>query len=129
MQMKSNEICFCCIRRNFEKTISCEHVICEICVRNFDDKISIFEFQYQIDVCMFCHTKKLLIKLRSFIVELRLLNINDERTFEIITIKFINVLQNILESIWRIQNLFDVIYDISVDLFNDSTFDSLIWLT
>ena len=99
MQMKSNEICFYCFRRMFEITLFYEHVICEICVRNLNDEISIFNFQYRIDVCMLCHTKKFLIKLKSFIVELRLLNINDERIFEVITIKFMNVLQNILKNI------------------------------
>lgn len=38
-------------------------------------------------------------KLKSLIVELRFLNINDEKFFEMIIIKFMNVLQNILKNI------------------------------
>ena len=99
MQMKSNKICFCCIRRIFEIILFCEHVICEICVRNIDDEISTFDFQYRIDACMLCRMKKFLMRLRSFTVELRFLNINDEEILKMIAIEFLNVLQSILENI------------------------------
>ncbi len=68
---------------------------------------------------MLYRIRKLLIKLRSLIVELRLLSIDDNKILEVITIEFMNVLQSILENIWKIQDLFDVAYDISVDEFND----------
>lgn len=58
--------------------------------------------------------------LRSLIVELRLLSIDNSETLEVIAIEFMNVLQSILENIWRIQDLFDVTYGISVNKFNDS---------
>ena len=38
-----------------------------------------------------------------------------------IAIKFMNILQNILKNILKIQNLFDVAYNINVDEFDDST--------
>lgn len=47
---------------------------------------------------MLCRTRKLLIGLRSLIVELRLLSIDDEGTLEVIAIEFMNVLQSILEN-------------------------------
>lgn len=48
---------------------------------------------------MLCRIKKLLIKLRSLTVELRLLSINDKETFEVIAIEFFNILQSILKDI------------------------------
>ncbi len=125
-QNKSNEICFCCLRRMPENTLSCEHVMCEICVWNIDDETSIFDSQYRIDACMLCRTGKLLMRLRPLTVGLRLLSMNGERTREMIAIEIMNVLQSILRNIWRIQNLFDVAYDISVDEFNDSTLSFLL---
>lgn len=65
--------------------------------------------------------KKFLIELKLLIVELRFLNINDKRILEMIAIKFMNILQNILKNILKIQNLFDVAYNINVDEFDDST--------
>ena len=99
VQIKSNETCFCCLRRMSENTLSCEHVMCEICVRNIDDEILTFDSQYRIDVCMLCRTRKLLMRLRSLTIELRLLSMNDERTREMIAIEIMNVLQSILRNI------------------------------
>lgn len=41
-------------------------------------------------------------KLRSLIVELRLLSIDDGETLGMIAIGFMNVLQSILGNVWRI---------------------------
>ena len=125
MQMKSNETCFCCIRRNPEETVSCGHAICEVCVRNLGDETSAFESQYRIDACMLCHTGKLLVGLRPLTVGLRLLSIDGGGTLGVIVVGFMDVLQNILGSIWRIQDLFDVAYGTSVGVFDDPTFGSL----
>ena len=120
VQMKSNEICFCCIQWMSEITLSCGHIICEICVQNIGDEISAFDSQYQIDTCMLCWMRKLLVKLRFFTVKLWLLNIDGGETLEMIVIEFMNVMQSILENNWRIQNLFNVAYGTSIDEFDNS---------
>ena len=54
-----------------------------------------------------------------FIVKLHLLSIDNKETLEIIAIEFIDILQSILGNIWKFQNLFDIVYSISVNKFNN----------
>ncbi len=120
-QNKSNETCFCCLRRMPENTLSCGHAMCEICVRNIGDETSAFDSQYRIDACMLCRTGKLLVGLRPLTVGLRLLSMDGGGTRGVIAIGIMDVLQSILGNIWRIQDLFDVAYGTSVGGFNDPT--------
>ncbi len=103
-QMKSNETCFCCLRRMAENTLSCGHAICEVCVRNIGDETSTFDSQYRIEACMLCGTGKLLVGLRPLTVGLRLLSIDGGGTLGVIAIGFMDVLQSILGKTWRSQD-------------------------
>lgn len=124
MCFKSNQICFYCLWWASENTLSCRHTVCNICVWNIEDETLVFNDQYQIDVCLLCCTKKLVIKLRSFTAELQVLSINSGETRRVIAIEIMNLLQSILRDVWRIQNLFDVAYSISVD--KSHNFDDLL---
>jgi len=73
--------------------------MCDICVRNIEEKILTLDSQYQIDVCLLCRKDRLIIELKLLIAELRVLNVDGDSTREIIAIDILNLLQDILENI------------------------------
>ena len=113
-RIRNNETCFYCIRRMPEHTISCGHAICDVCIRNIGDQTLTFDCQYRIDSCMLCRTGKLIVGLRPFTAGLRILSMDGGGTRGVIIMGFMDTLQTILGSIWRIQDLFDVAYGTSV---------------
>ena len=125
-QIKSNETCLCCLRRMPENTLSCGHAICEVCVRNIGHETSAFDCQYRIDACKLCHAGKLLVGLRPFTAGLRLLSVDGGGTLGVIAIGFMDVLQGVLGSVWRIQDLFDVAYGTSVGKADYRTWNILV---
>ena len=124
---KSNQTCYYCLQQTSEHSLSYEHVICDVCVRNVGYETLTFDSQYWIDVCLFCCTEKLIVGLRPFTAELQILSINNRETHEVIAVGIMNLLQSILRSVWRIQNLFDIAYDTSVDTSDDDDETSLSW--
>ena len=118
-QMKSNETCFCCLRRMPEITLSCGHALCEVCVRNVGEETSTFDSQYRIHACPLCRRGKLLLGLKPLTAGSRLLTVDGGGTLGVIAIAFIDVLQSILGHTWRIQDLFDIAYGTSVGRFED----------
>ena len=113
-QLKSNQTCFYCLRRPPENTLSCGHAICDVCVRNMGDETSSFDGQYRIDACLLCRAGKLMIGLRPLTAGLRVLSIDGGGTRGIIAIAIMDLLQGILGTTWRIQDLFDVAFGTSV---------------
>ena len=93
---KSKETCFYCLLRASDNPLSCEHVICDVCVRNFKRETLTFDDQYRIDVCLLCRIEKLAVELRSLTAELRVLSIDGGETREVIAIEIINLLQSML---------------------------------
>ena len=73
-----------------------------------------FDYQYQIHTCPLCWKGKLIIGLRPLTAGLRVLNIDGGGTGGVIVIGIMNLLQSILGTIWRIQDLFNVAYGTSV---------------
>ena len=74
-----------------------------------------FDDQYQLDICFFCCKNTLIIVLKSLTIELRVLNVDDDDTRNVIIIDVLNKSQSILKNVWKIQNSFDVTYKISVN--------------
>ena len=112
--LKSYETCFYCLRRAPENTLSCEHVICDVCVRNVGRETLTFDGQYRIDACLLCRTGKLAVGLRPLTAGLRILSIDGGGTRGVIAIGIMDLLQNMLGDSWKIQDLFDVAYGTSV---------------
>jgi len=116
---KSNQTCYYCLRRTSEHPLSCEHVICDVCVRNVGYETSTFDSQYRIDACLFCRTGKLIVGLRPSTAGLRILSIDGGGTRGVIAVGIMDLLQSILGSVWRIQDLFDIAYGTSVGTSDD----------
>jgi hypothetical protein len=119
MQFRSNQTCYYCLRRTSEHPLSCEHAICDVCVRNIGYETSTFDCQYRIDACLLCSTGKLLVGLRPFTAGLRILSIDGGGTRGVIAVGIMDLLQTLLGSVWRIQDLFDVAYGTSVGTSED----------
>ena len=113
-KFKINRTCLYCLRRPPENHLSCEHAICNVCVRRMGDETSLFDCQYQIETCLLCHKGNLLVGLRPLTAGLRILSVDGGGTRGVIAIEIINMLQSILGNVWRIQDMFDVAYGTSV---------------
>ena len=113
-KLKSNETCLYCLRRPPENHLSCEHAICDICVRRVGEETSLFDCQYQINACLLCHTGQLLVGLKPLTAGLRILSVDGGGTRGVIAIEILNILQYILGEMWRIQDLFDIAFGTSV---------------
>lgn len=119
MQFRSNQTCYYCLWWTSEHPLSCEHAICDVCVQNIEYETLTFDCQYQINACLLCSTGKLLVGLRLFTAGLWILSIDGGETHEVITVGIMDLLQILLRSVWRIQDLFDVAYGISVGTSED----------
>lgn len=73
--------------------------MCDVYVRNVDEKTLTLNDQYYIDVYFLYRKDKLIIELKSLIVELRVLNVNDNNIRDVITINILNLLQDILKTV------------------------------
>ena len=54
-------------------------------------------------------------KIKFAIAKARILSIDDDDIRDVISLKFLSILQNVLENSFRIQNFFDQVFDINSD--------------
>lgn len=95
--MKSNTFCICCIRHSLKWRKSCDHAICDICVRRFDICFSSTKNRYLIKNCIFCDNDSLIVNLKSKIVNIRVLIIDDDETRDIISLEYLRLLEKLLD--------------------------------
>lgn len=116
--LKSNKTCFCCLRRAPENVLSCEHALCDVCVRNIGEETLMLDEQYEIGACPFCREGRLLTGLKPLTAGLRVLSIDGGGRRGVIAIGILNMLQGILGNTWRVQDCFDVAFGTSVGTSN-----------
>ena len=73
------------------------------------------KFQYQLEKCFLCLSRALKITLKSSTVEIRILSIDDDENRDVVSLKFLRILQNMIEHSCSIQDLFDLTFEISFD--------------
>ncbi len=114
-QLKSNNTCLCCLSRKLKNTLFCEHTLCDVCVRIYEDEMFIMKCQYHIDTCLLCHFENRIVRLKSFSVDDRIISIDEENMHDVILLEKLIIIQDIMRLKLKLQDLFDIAFDISVD--------------
>lgn len=116
-QLKSNTTCLWCLRRKPECPLSCGHSICETCVRIFGEEMPIMECQYHIGTCLLCHSGNCTVRLKPFPAGERILSIDGGGPRGVIPLEILKIIQDIMGSDTRLQDMFDVAFGTSVGRF------------
>lgn len=111
----NNRICMWCLRRKSKKIL---FVImkCVTFVFKFSKKRLIdVKYQYKFENCFLCISKILKITLKFSTIEMKILNINDDEIRNAMSLKFLKILQNLIEHDCLVQNLFNLTFEINSD--------------
>lgn len=106
-ELKSNETCFCCLRRKPEQVFTCGHAICDVCVEIFGNTVLEHEYCYMV-ICMLCQNGNLVAKLKPPTAGVRILSIDGGGIRGVIPLEFLSLLQDSVGSACPIQDLFDL---------------------
>ncbi len=113
--LQSNSTCLWCLRRKPENTLSCEHAICNVCVRIYGDEMPIMDCQYHIETCLLCRSGNRTVRLKPFPAGERILAIDGGGTRGVIPLDIMTIIQGMIGSELQIQDLFDIAFGTSVD--------------
>lgn len=106
--LKSNKICFYCIRRKPEYKLSCSHAICENCVQIYDNMICDKTSHYHFSKCILCvHEGIFSARLKLVTAGCRLLSVDEGDVRRVVPLEFFNLLQQMLENGFLLQNFID----------------------
>ncbi len=112
---QSNSICVWCVHWKSENSLFCKHVICNMCVRIYENEMLIMNCQYHIKTCLLCHSENCIVRLKSFVADERILTIDEKDTHDVISLEIMTIIQSMIESKLQIQDFFDIAFDTSVD--------------
>jgi len=113
-QLRTHFIYLNYLRRRPEYILSCNYAICNICFQIFELNLENQKLCFRVNKYTICSQKISVVeKVKSVTTDFRILNINNSDTRDIVFLEFLQFLQNIIESAFSIQNLFDQIFDIS----------------
>lgn len=115
-QIKTFRTCFYCLRRKSEHVFTCEHAICDVCLKIFEYNLEDRDLHFKIFECLFCLNQDTMIdRIKSVIVDSRILSIDEKDVRDVISLKFLNLLQNVIDFSLFIQDLFDQTFEINFD--------------
>lgn len=106
-----------CLKRKLKNIFICDHAICDTCVEIFEKKSLNMKYQYQFKKSFLCFSEILKITLKFSTIEIKIFNINDDKSWNVMFLKLLKSLQNIVEHNYSIQTLFDLTFKISFDIF------------
>jgi len=113
-QLKSNKTCLYCLHRAPEHVLTCQHAICDICVKRFGDQIPGYEYQYEISICILCVSKgKLRAQIKPPTAGIRILSIDGGGVRGIVPLEFLKLLQALIGPFVPIQDFFDMAFGTS----------------
>ena len=114
--LKFNVTCFYCFRRKSEHVLTCSHVICENCIKIFENLIFEKKSHYKIFKCILCVEKDSVIaRIKLVIANCRLFNVDESDVRDVMSFEFLNLLQQILKNGLLLQNFIDQTFDINSD--------------
>lgn len=106
--LKTHKTCLFCLRRKPEHVLSCEHAICEVCVRIFGNPLSGNEFCYMVSSCILCVKKvSLSTRLKPPTAGARILTIDGGGIRGVIPLEFLRLLQDLLGFDLCLQDFFE----------------------
>ena len=92
-RMKIYRTCLYCLKRKFEHVFTCDHTICNICLKIFEHNIENKNLHFKIFQCFLCSKQNVVIaKIKFAIVDTKILNINENDIRNVILLKFFNLL-------------------------------------
>ena len=108
-QFKCNKTCLYCLQRTPEHVMTCGHAICDTCLVIFGRRIVNWPCHYQLDSCILCtNGASVTARLKPPTAGARILSIDGGGVRGIVPLEYLNLLQQMLGSGIRIQDLFDV---------------------
>jgi len=99
-----------------EHVLSCEHTVCNTCVCIFREALSGLKYHYHIINCVLCLSETLTVQLKLLTAEYKILFINKESIWGIVSLKFMSVIQNLISEC-SVQDLFDKVWGTSSDTY------------
>ena len=105
----TNLTCLSCLRRKPEHAMQCRHSNCDTCVRIFGEGMVGFEHQYVMDSCVICQMRSaLIVKLLPNTAGIRILSIDGGGSLGIVSLKWLSMLQDLVDPEYAVQDLFDL---------------------
>lgn len=114
--LKFNKTCLCCLRWKSEHIYICDHALCNVCIEIYKNAVLNQEYYYKLFICIHCEVDHLIAKIKSSTIDVWILSINEEDVCNIVSLKFLDLLQKEMRKTCLIQNLFNLAINISFDL-------------
>ena len=106
--LRSHTTCLYCLRRKPEHVLTCEHAICDICVKIFGESAEGNDHCFQLTRCILCISRG---SLRACVkpptAGPRILSIDGGGVRGVVPLEFLSLLQDMLDPALRVQDLFD----------------------
>ena len=113
-QLKIHLTFLYCLRRKSKHVLDCEHAIYDICLRVFEMCVENFEYRYNIEICLLCINRGILmIKVKSSTTSVKILSVDDNEIRDVVSLKFLNLLQDIFDRDLLLQDYFEQTFDIN----------------
>ncbi|KAL9036166.1 MAG: hypothetical protein Q9214_006257 [Letrouitia sp. 1 TL-2023] len=117
-KLKSNQTCLFCLRRHPEYILTCEHAICETCVKTFGTIHARGETVLEISACFLCAGPgRLKVAPKPVTAGIRILSIDGGGVRGVVPLEFLTLLQDILGPELSVCSLFDQAFGTSSGLF------------
>ena len=114
--LRTHLTCLICVRRKLEHVLTCEHAVCDVCLQIFELSVKDQESCFRLIECIVCTQRVFIMKrIKSSTADARILSIDDEDIRDVVSLKFLRLLQNVLGSTLLLHDLFDQAFDISSD--------------
>ena len=108
MALRSHIIYLYCLWRKSEYVFIYEHAICNICVKIFSECVERNDYCFQIMWCILCiFWESLQACVKSLMVRFHIFSIDEGDVYEVMSLKFLFFLQNMLNPVLQVQDLFN----------------------
>lgn len=115
----TNQCCLVCIFDKPEHMLECGHSICDNCARTFGRAVAQFEYTFKIQACMLRGShSKLEICLKPPTAGIRVLCIDGGGVRGVVPLEFLQLLQDALGPLNRLQDLIDLAFGTSSGTFS-----------
>ena len=115
--VRSNTTDLCCLRRHPEFTLTCGHSLCETCIRIHGTQNTASDYEYSIEACLLCGSGQLTKNIPPPTAGVRILSPDGGGAWGRLTLEIINLIQELVGSSYKFQDLFDIVYGTSVGTF------------
>lgn len=116
LSLRSDDTCLVCLRRRPQYRLPCGHCICENCVRVFGARNEHDPWLFEVDSCFFCGltTSGTVVKTLPPTAGIRVLTLDGGGVRGIVTLQFLQLLQDRIGLPYPVQENFDVTVGTSI---------------